>query len=132
MKFPKGVMFMDKFGDESIWYRISCDCGSKDCDTYMEFEFDKRLNMLFLNFHKDVIVAEPYDDTENIIDKMERYWKRFCKSMRLLFTGYLKMEESFNLQDEEHINNFIDALHEGRDYILEGRKKNEEKRNGTD
>jgi len=125
-KFSKGVMFLDKFGDHSIWYRIACDCGSKECDTYMEFEFDKKVNMLFLNFHKDVIVCEPYDDKENIIDKLERYWIRFCKSMKLLFTGYLKMEESFILQNKDHINNFIDALQEGRDYILDGNRKQED------
>lgn len=125
-KFSKGVMFLDKFEDRSIWYRIACDCGSKECDTYMEFEFDKKVNMLFLNFHKDVIVCEPYDDKENIIDKLERYWIRFCKSMKLLFTGYLKMEESFILQNKDHINNFIDALQEGRDYVLDENRKQED------
>lgn len=122
-KFPKGVMFMDKFGDDSIWYRIGCDCMNKECDACMEFEYDKKLNLLFLNFYKDVVVCEPFDDDESIIDKLERYWKRFCKSMKLLFTGYLKMEESFHLREEDHINNFIDALKEGRDYILDGNRK---------
>jgi len=51
------------------------------------------------------------------------YWKNFRyrlrKAIRLLFTGYLEMNEDFIFRDNEHIYNLISALEEGRNLILE-------------
>ena len=52
----------------------------------------------------------------------KRIWKRIKCSIKVLFTGYVELEESFIIQGEEQINDFIKALEEGRAHIMKGNK----------
>ena len=155
-KFPKGVMLVDDWGD-SIAYRCSCDCGESSHDVYIEFEYDKDLQqMLFLNFYKDVYFFDSFRRDvlwfDDIIKKVKEkkfkeaisdffddtlfyYWRNFRyrlrKAVRILFTGYLEMNEDFILRGVDHIDNFIKVLEEGRDLILEREREGDKHESKT-
>ena len=67
--------------------------------------------MGLLNFYKDLYWSSHWGD--EIFFK--RRWKRIKGAFRILFIGYIEVEECFILQGDEHINSFIKALEEGRD-----------------
>ncbi len=108
----KNVMKTDEFED-SIYYRAACNCGSDDHDITIEFEIV--YSMLFLNFYKNIAWCSHWGD----LNWFERIWKRIKCSLRMLFTGYVELEESFIIQGEENINYFIEALEEGKKYLNE-------------
>jgi hypothetical protein len=115
-------MKIDEFKD-SIYYRIACGCGSNDHDTTIEFEYDKDLpGMVFINFHKKLVWSSHYG-TGNFIT---RFWKRITGALKILFLGYIEVEESLILRDKEHIDGFIEALEEGKRYIMESDRLDEE------
>jgi hypothetical protein len=122
-ELSKKVMFIDEFDDlESIWYKACCDCGGDD-EVDMEMEFDKRTGYINLYFWKTVKLYEPYIYNESILDKIERYLRRVGTCIKILFTGYAEMNESFLLREEDHINDFIKALEEGKKKCIEWREK---------
>ena len=97
--------------DDAIYYRLPCSCGSNDHDVTLEFEHDKKFpGMLFLNLHKDLAWSSYWGDT----NFFQRIWRRIKTSLRLLFIGYIEVEESFIIQGEDHIDAFIEALNEGK------------------
>ena len=50
------------------------------------------------------------------------FWCRLKAATRILFTGYIKMESDFLINDGEQIDNFILALQEGRDILKQKNK----------
>jgi len=106
-------MKTDEFED-SIYYRAACSCGSNEHDVTIEFEIDKNVpSMLFLNFYKNIAWSSHW----GVLNWFEIIWKRIKCSLRMLFTGYVELEESFIIKGEEDIDFFIDALIEGKTYI---------------
>ena len=105
--------------DDSIYYRVACDCGSSEDDVTIEFEFDKSCpEFIFLNFHKNVMWNSNWGKSNWI----QRAWRRITCSLKMLFTGNIELEESFILKDESNIDGFIEALVEGKN-----RMKNKER-----
>lgn len=127
-KFGNKVMFnhaWDSGMDTSIWYTISCDCGSADHNTNIMLEYDKSVNMLIVNFYKTINYSQEFSyvhDSDTLIDvvknRLKAMWKRIKDATKLLFTGYVEMESDFILQDTQHIQDFIDAIMEGKEYCL--------------
>ncbi len=114
----KNVMKTDEFKD-SIYYRAACNCGSNEHDVTIEFKIDKDIpSMLFLNFHKNTAWSSSDWGKLNLISSI---WRRVKCSLRMLFTGYVELEESFIIQGEEDIDAFIDALKEGKKLIKKKR-----------
>jgi hypothetical protein len=126
-KFGNKVSFLNKYDydkGKSIWYKISCDCGSDDHGATIEIEYDKEINMLFLHFYKEVeYAAWWFWKDDNFLGKIKDIYnciiKRIKGSIKLLFTGRLEMEDEFILSREDHINDFIEALQEGKEYCKE-------------
>ena len=108
-KFPRNVCLNNMY-DKSIWYYFHCDCGESNHAATIELEVED--NIMCLRFYKDVYYAY-YGD--NII---KQWWHRIKGAVRLIFTGYLEVSESMIILHEEHIDNFIDALVEGRNYLV--------------
>lgn len=69
--------------------------------------------MIFLNMYKNVYWSS-YWKSDNFFRNI---WIRIQASLKVLFTGYIKMEESFIFQGDEQIDAFLNALKEGRDYL---------------
>ena len=111
------VMKTEEFED-SIYYRIACSCGSDDHDMTIEFEHDKKFpSMLFVNMYKKLAWSS-YWGMDNTWYK--NIWKRITGAAKMLFKGYIEVEESFILKGEDHVDSFIKALEEGKVYIKSG------------
>ena len=106
------VMKMDEF-NEAVFYKADCSCGSDDHITTIEMEYDHRINDISLNFYKTIAWCSNWGD-ENWFG---RIWKRIKAATKILFTGYIDLEETFMIEGGEHLNTFIEALHEGKDKV---------------
>ena len=120
-KISYRVMKTDE-GKDSVVYQISCDCNDPECNTILEFEIDQDIPMIFLNMYRDLKWSSYWGIRDNWYSWFSEKWKRIQCAIRVLFTGYIKVEESFVLQGEEHIDNIILALQEGKE-ILQNKLK---------
>jgi len=128
-KFGTKVAHVDTWdtpSDTSVWYNIMCDCTDDSHDISVEFEYDKDANMLFLNFYKQINYSKEFNyvfENDTLIDSIKNkigvIWRRLKDATKLLFTGYIEMSGDFVLKDKQHIQDFIDAMVEGRDFCLE-------------
>lgn len=113
------TMKTNEFKD-AIFYRVACDCGSDEHDLHLEFEKDPEIpEMIFLNFYKQLAWSSYWRDDDKWYKNI---WCRIKGATKMLFKGYITVEESFILRGKEHIDSFIEALEEGKQYIkdLEG------------
>jgi hypothetical protein len=109
----KRVMKLNEF-ENAIYYRASCSCGEPKCDLTIELEKDEGLpDMIFLNMYKNLYWSS-YWQSDNFF---KNAWIRIKGAFKMLFTGYVKVEESFIFQGDKQIDAFLNALKEGRDYL---------------
>ena len=108
------AMKVDEWED-AVFYQVSCDCGDGGHDLHIEFERDPKLpDMIFLNFYKKLMWSAHWRDKDN---GFRNIWHRFVGALGMLFKGYIEIEETLVLQGEEHIDSFIGALQEGKQYV---------------
>jgi len=113
IKIKKRVMKLNEF-ENSVWYRAACSCGDERCDLTLELEKDEEISsMIFLNMYKNLYWSSHWKSD----NKLFNLWLRIKVAAKVLFTGYIKIEESFIFKGEEQIDDFMDALKEGRDYL---------------
>lgn len=110
------AMKIHEFND-AVYYQVACDCGSEKCNTCLEFEYDNESDMIFLNIYKDLAWASQWHIKPTWYWKFVDYWKRIKCALRILFTGYIKVEESFVIRGGDHMDSFIHALKEGKEKI---------------
>lgn len=103
------VMKMDEF-NEAVFYKADCSCGMDDHIATIEMEYDHRINDISINFYKKIAWCSHWGN----YNWFERKWKQLQASIKLLFTGYIELEETFTLEGGEHLDSFIDALNEGK------------------
>jgi len=108
-KLSYRVMRTNEFPDQqSVFYRISCDCDDAEHDMMIEFEFDRGIMEIFL--YKTFYWKHYYAWCH----WYEKIWKRISASARILFGGYIEMQGDLLIVEEEHIDAFIEALQEGK------------------
>lgn len=108
------TMKTNEFGN-AVFYRIACDCGSNEHDLHIEFEKDPEIpEMIFLNFYKKLEWSSYWGDDDKWYKNLRN---RIKGALKILFKGYIEVEESFILGGEEHIDSFIKALEEGKQYL---------------
>jgi hypothetical protein len=106
----KRIMETDSFKN-GIFYRASCECGSKDCDMSIEIEHDPELkHMLFLNIYRDLHWSSYWANPDNWWNRLK---KRISGTARMLFKGRVEMESTFILSGKKQVEEFIKALKEG-------------------
>ncbi len=93
-------------------YKVSCGCGHRDHDISIDFEHDG--GIVWLTFHKRIIWS-CYWGTRRWYQSLKR---RFLGAFTLFFRGWLEFEETFILDNVEHIDGFILALQEGKQRLL--------------
>jgi hypothetical protein len=99
--------------DDSVYYRVSCGCGSDDHSINIELERDIKIpSMIFMNFYKNIVWCSHWGS----LNWFERVYKRIKCSMVMLFTGYVELEECFILSND-NIESFIEALIEGKELL---------------
>lgn len=118
MVITKQVMLMKDFGD-SVFYKVDCGCGCDDGMLTIELEYED--DMFFMNFYKKIAWNAEWKTKWF----GQRIWKRIKVAFKVLFTGYFELEESFIFDDEEHVNNFILAIAEGRVRLENSRRLRE-------
>jgi len=107
----KNVMEIFDFTD-CIFYQVGCGCGNKDCN--MTLELENCDSNMYLNMSKDLAFSV-YWGEGNIFTRL---WKRIKYASKLMFIGYIKVEESHVFNNSEQIEAFIEALNEGREKLL--------------
>lgn len=115
------VMKTDEFED-AIFYRTACSCGGHDHDITVELEWDKKVKMVFMNFYKKLAWCAYWGVGNNWFKSQ---WKKLQAIYKIIFHGYIEIEESLIFQDPEHIENFMKALEEGRKKLEEKYKENQ-------
>ena len=100
--------------DTSVWYKTSCACGANEHDCTIVVESDKEHPLdVHMVFYKTISWADYYGK-DNFIARMV---KRVQCALKVLFTGYIELEDEFLFHNEEHINNFIEAMQEGKETV---------------
>lgn len=90
-------------------YQVACDCGNPSCNLVVEVEYDKRLNMTFVNFYQQLKWSAYW----NCDDKWHKeWWSRIKGAWKMLWKGYIEVEESFVIQGPDHISSFVEVLQE--------------------
>lgn len=113
MNIKKGIMKVSET-DISVTYRVMCDAETKECDTTIDFEYDKDIDTIFVNFYKDLCWS-PHINYGNFF---VRGYRRIKCALRVLFVGYIRVNESLIMKDIEHIDNFVELLQEGKEEII--------------
>jgi len=121
-KFKKGVSLSHQF-DDYISYNIECDCGSKDCGLTMTIECDTKWGIIELHFYNNARFDYWRYSDPGIVNYFKRIIYRWKKAIKLIFTGKISLENDMVLVDIDHINNFIEAMQEGRDYCINAKNK---------
>lgn len=117
------VMKTNEFED-AVYYRVACSCGSNEHDVAIEFEINKETpNMLFINFYKDMEWCSHWGST----NFLQRIWLKTKAIFRIIFTGYIELNEALILNGDEHIKELIEVLEEGYNYVKTQRIKIENK-----
>ncbi len=107
-------------GSDYVFYKITCACHSDDHNLSVEFEYDKETSgFMYINFNKTLAWCSAWGCTSWI----QRVCKRVKASLRMLFTGYIDIEESFIIDGVDHIDSFIAALQEGKQKMLDHQEK---------
>jgi hypothetical protein len=103
------VMLTDEF-ENDIFYTVACHCGAKECSLELELEHDTKINDITLRIYTD-LQWRAYWGTNNIF---QEFWKRITGACRMFFTGKIKVYDELLIQNQEHMQSFIDALKEGK------------------
>lgn len=111
-KISTGVSKLKEW-DDSVWYKVNCACGDSDCDAIITFDFDKDCG-INITFYKTI----RWCDYNHNIWFFQRFWLRIKMAIQILFKGYIEFEGSFIIQNENHLNDFITALQEGKEKML--------------
>jgi len=111
------VMELNDYGD-MVFYRVACACGSNDCDCDISLEYDKNIKTISMIFYKNLYWNDNYSHKMFIT----RWLSRLKVSLKILFTGYIKVNEEFLIQSEKHIDDFITALQEGKEKIKKNKR----------
>lgn len=117
------VMFLGRWNmkaSRSVMMRAACNCAGEDCDIHIDLEYDKELKLMDMIFSKNVYFFDYIRDAETAADRLYNIIHRVKKALKLIFTGYLEMNEDFMFIGEDQITDFIKALQQGKKYILEG------------
>jgi len=115
---------IDKTFPSSVFYIIQCDCGSKECSAHMIVEADRELNLVRVEFYKEIKLCNyiyPYNIFKEILFRIKNAFK-------IIFTGNITLESDFIISNPKHLDDLITALQESRQYC---QKVLEEKQNIT-
>lgn len=142
-KFAKKSMLTGAYYPNSIWYKVDCECSSNECQ--LEIQFDNEYGDVTLYFYKDVYFNKymnyslfPNDGSlkekiififENIKNSFTTLFSRLKTAFKIIFTGHLKMSSDIIISGEEHINNLIEILKEGKKYVLDSKGEESENKN---
>ena len=115
------TMKLDEIGD-SVYYRIACQCGNQDCDLTLEMEYDKDFDAINVRMYKKLHASTHWGEGWTYFDFIRVLWNKIKMSSIVITKGYIEVVEETMIQGEEHIDSFIEALQQGKKFIV-GKEK---------
>ena len=115
------VMKLEQFAT-SIYYRVACQCGEQRCDLVLEMEYDKELESIDIRMHKKLFASAHWGIDWDYFDFIRVSWNKIKMCWTIITQGYIEVTEETMIQGEEHIDNFIAALQQGKKFIV-GKEK---------
>lgn len=123
-----------KSGFMSQIFRTSCDCEAPEhvltLRLYLEEYLPKKElepELILWMTQNIEVIFDHYTLSDNWFKiawaRVVRYYQRFKGCIKLFFTGYLEAEGCFICQGEDHIQDIIDALKEGREELIKEKDK---------
>lgn len=94
----------------AVMFRAACDCTDQDCDMTLDLEVDE--DFLYLTLFKKLRWSSCWK-CENIFQEI---WLRISCAVKVLFTGYIEVEEAFLMRDKQ-IDDFVDAITEAKEKL---------------
>jgi hypothetical protein len=112
----------------SIYYRIACNCTDPQCDMHLELESE--INQIYLNISKKLVASAQWGYTGEwyVSDFIRVFINKMRMICRILFFGYIEVNETLILEGSDHVDEFIAALEEGKRFLIESEKKYEGKK----
>jgi len=126
------VMEIDRWKDE-IFYRVSCNCGSADCDMHMTLTLDRKTGYISMLFEKKMLTTCDYDTKPVWIDLIDDSWEETKENIRnwiknlfiktknklkhtwtIWIHGYLESSADLLMNNERHIESFLEAMEAGK------------------
>lgn len=111
------VMKLDEFAD-SIYFRVACQCGEQNCDLVLEMEYDKTLDSINIHIYKNLVASAHWGIDWNHFDFIRVLWNKIKICWTIITKGHMQVSEETMIQGEEHIDNFIAALQQGKKFIV--------------
>jgi hypothetical protein len=118
------VMVMGKWED-SVMLKLGCDCGHENCDMTVDMtgralkDDPPEMRFIEINFYKTMYSTDWYSGRETFF---ARGWWRIKTALKMIFLGKIEMESTLMIQDQKHIESFVNAISEGLEYIKRGGK----------
>jgi hypothetical protein len=112
-KTSTGVSKLKEWKGSSVMYKVNCACSGGECDSMIDISFDKDFGHIDVEFYKTIMWGTYYQKKW----WWEKGWLRIKMATQILFKGFTEHEGSFMLEGEDHLNDFITALQEGRDKV---------------
>ena len=110
MTIKNKVMKMSEWKGSSVWYKVGCSCGGDSCDCQIKFEFDKDFGDVTINFYKNLMWADYWQNKWF----WQRWWSRIKVATKVMFTGRTEVNGDFIIQGHEHLDAIIEAFNEGK------------------
>jgi hypothetical protein len=125
-KISSGISKLHQYEDR-ISYTLSCHCGNQDCGATIDMEFDKKYGNLGITFFKEFYFFYPTTYTDEILEKIKNWqkgiWWRISSAFKILFIGHIKISSDIVIDSEEHLDDLIKALQEGKEYVKDAQLK---------
>jgi len=112
-----GVSVVKEY-DKTVFIHLICDCMSPECTKIFELSYEKDINMVIMNIYADLVVHSLYDDNWFI-----RQWNKVKGIFKILFNIPLTYSTDLCLVEEQHIQDFIEALEYARIKLIEAKDK---------
>ncbi len=103
------IMIQDE-GDDYIFYKASCACGSDDCTQTLELGF--------IDFKEAELKEVELNIYGNLGDYHLGFWERIKKAFKVLVYGYLEINSDFVFRGEKAIADYIKALEDGLEKVM--------------
>ena len=94
--------------EDSVTYRAACSCGSHEHDVSIDIEIDKEFKIVSLCFYKKLVWSSHWGDA----NLFKRCWLKLKAVCKIIFTGYVELEEEFLMNDPEPnpISRYLSSL----------------------
>ena len=100
-------------GKDYLRYIFPCDCQDPECSLVLDFELNEKDKDVFITFYSNLNWSS-YWQAETWY---ERFWVRIKTAIKLLFTGYIEVQDSLIITNKEHIKALKDIINEAENTL---------------